>query len=91
MSVANGTFYGAQDALKGVNGPLFSFAVLIAAFLSVMSGFGIGYKQLQRLFWFFDRMMGGAPHAVTLPGPPGLPLVGNLLEVSRARIAVCSR
>lgn len=55
-------------------------AVVLTALL--LSGFGAGRKILNRILWFFDRMLGGAPHTVSLPSPPGLPIVGNLLEVS---------
>jgi phenylacetate 2-hydroxylase len=48
----------------------------------VLSGFESGRKVCQRIFWFIDHIFGGAPHSITLPGPPGLPLVGNLKQVS---------
>jgi hypothetical protein len=35
-----------------------------------------------RLVWSIEGILGGAPHTLTLPGPPGLPFVGNLLQVS---------
>lgn len=55
-------------------------AVALAAV--VLSGFEDGRKALQRIVWFLDGMLGGAPHTVTLPSPPGLPLIGNLIQVS---------
>ena len=62
---------------------LAAFALTSFALATViLSGFKDGQKALQRIVWFFDRMLGGAPHTVTLPGPPGLPLVGNLIQVS---------
>ena len=57
-----------------------SAAVALTAVL--LSGFEAGRKVLLRILWFFDGMLGGAPHSVTLPGPPGLPIIGNLFEVS---------
>lgn len=56
--------------------------VTVAVAAVVLSGFEDGRKALQPIVSFIDSILGGAPHAVTLPGPPGLPLVGNLFEVS---------
>jgi hypothetical protein len=83
------------DALQIVNGvrespisytlaavALAIVALAIVALAAVLSGFEGGRKALQRIVWFLDGMLGGAPHTITLPGPPGLPLVGNLIEVS---------
>ncbi len=56
--------------------------VAVALAIVLLSGFEHGRKALQRFFWFLDEKLGGAPHTVTLPGPPGLPLVGNLRQVS---------
>jgi hypothetical protein len=78
------------DALQIVNGvrespisyTLAAVALAIVALAAVLSGFEGGRKALQRIVWFLDGMLGGAPHTITLPGPPGLPLVGNLIEVS---------
>lgn len=62
---------------------LYTSAAVAAAAL-LLSGFQAGRKVLSRILWFFDSLLGGAPHTVSLPGPPGLPIVGNLLEVGDA-------
>ena len=74
-----------QDALDVVNSVQNSRIVFMLATVTltavVLSGFEGGRKALQHIVWFLDGMLGAAPHAVTLPGPPGLPLVGNLFQV----------
>lgn len=80
-----------EDSLHVFNGVrespiVYTFAAVALATVAlaavVLSGFEDGRKALQRIVWFLDGMLGGAPHTVTLPGPPGLPLVGNLIHVS---------
>ena len=76
----------AGDGLNLVHGVgesfiVYTFAVVVLA-AAVLSRFEDGRKALQRLVWLLDGVLGGAPHTVTLPGPPGLPLVGNLIQVS---------
>ena len=75
-----------KGALNVVNGgqeshSMYTLAAIVLAVV-VLSGFEDGRKALQRISWFLDGMLGGASHTVTLPGPPSLPLVGNLLQVS---------
>jgi phenylacetate 2-hydroxylase len=83
----NASFNSTSDeALHVINGVresriVYTFAAITLAAV-VLSSFEDGRKFLQRIVQFLDGMLGGAPHIVTLPGPPGLPLVGNLLQVS---------
>lgn len=72
-------FDGVRDS------PIISTLTAIALAALVSSGFENGRKVLQRIFWFLDGMLGGASHNVTLPGPSGFPLVGNLTHVSYSR------
>jgi hypothetical protein len=88
MSTFNstGTSVRGEAALESVNGVrdmgfVYAF-VAIAVTMLLVSRSETGRKVLLRVLWFFDNMLGGAPHTVTLPGPPGLPIVGNLFEVS---------
>ena len=60
---------------------VYTFITITIAII-LLSGFGVGRKAFQRIFWLLNETLGGAPHTVTLPGPPGLPLVGNLKQVS---------
>lgn len=55
--------------------------IAVASVALVLSGFENGRKILQHIFWFIDGLLGGAPRTVALPGPSGLPLVGNLFHV----------
>jgi len=75
-----------KDALQVVDSIqepriVYTFAAIALAAI-VLSVFENGRKALQRIVWFLDGMLGGAPHTVTLPSPRGLPLVGNLIQVS---------
>lgn len=84
---SNATGVETEKALQVVNNgvresPIVYTFVAVALAIVLLSGFEDGRKALQRIFWFLDGMLGGAPHTVTLPGPPGLPLVGNLKQVS---------
>lgn len=61
------------------------YAIIAATVTALaLSAFTGGNKLLLRIWWFLDRMLGGAPHDITLPGPPGYPLSGNLFEASLA-------
>ncbi|KAL9019962.1 MAG: hypothetical protein Q9180_008663, partial [Flavoplaca navasiana] len=73
-----------EPALTSVNGVLkgrmvYALATLVLAAI-LMSTFQAGRKSLLRLIWFLESLAGGAPHTVTIPGPPGLPLIGSLFE-----------
>jgi hypothetical protein len=70
------------DFHNGIRGQgIFYASAAVALTAVLLSGFEAGRKVLLRILWFFDGMLGGAPHSVTLPGPPGLPIIGNLFEV----------
>lgn len=92
-ATSNATFYSnatdteIEKILQVVNhgareSPIVYTFVAVALAIFLLSGFEYGRKTLQCIFWFLDEMLGGAPHTVELPGPPGLPLVGNLKQVS---------
>lgn len=76
----------AEDVLQAVHSvrkSLIVYTIAAVAFATLaLSGLEDGRKVLQRLFWFLGGLFGGAPHNVALPGPSGLPLVGNLFDVS---------
>ncbi|KAH8701134.1 putative cytochrome P450 phenylacetate 2-hydroxylase [Talaromyces proteolyticus] len=59
-------------------------AIALAAV--ILTVFDDGRKALQRTVWFLDSILGGAPHTITLPGPPGLPLVGSLTHLESGHI-----
>lgn len=74
---------GILQVVHSVRGSLLGYTIIAAVSAAlVLSGFENGRKFLQRIFWFLDGLLGGAPHTVTLPGPSGLPLVGSLFHVS---------
>ena len=60
---------------------VYTFAVVVLT-AAILSRFENGRKAIQRLVWLLDEVLGGAPHTVTLPGPSGLPVVGDLIQVS---------
>ncbi len=76
-----------NKALQFVNNgvresPVVYTFITVTITIVLLSGFEDGRKAFQRIFWLLNEILGGAPHTVTLPGPPGLPLVGNLKQVS---------
>ena len=76
----------AEDGLEFIDGVggsniIYTFAALILATV-VLRRFADGCIALQRLLRSLNGMLGGTPHTVTLPGPPGFPLIGNLIQVS---------
>lgn len=68
--------HGAQDFSFYYTSAVLAFTALL------LGGLKSGRKLISRFLWFIDGLLGGAPHSVTLPGPPGFPIVGNLFEVS---------
>ncbi|KAI6778355.1 putative cytochrome p450 phenylacetate 2- protein [Emericellopsis cladophorae] len=66
-----------------------ALAYAVAAFVlfaTCLSAFKSGRLVLQRILWSLDAVLGGAPRTVSLPGPPGLPIVGNLLELRNGHV-----
>ena len=83
---SNTTGIETENALQIVSSsvrasPIVSTLVAIAIAIIILNGFEDGRKVTRRISWFLDEMLGGAPHTITLPGPPGLPLFGNLKQV----------
>ncbi|RYP25695.1 hypothetical protein DL768_011390 [Monosporascus sp. mg162] len=82
----------ALHTLSGVRGyPIVYTAAALVFAAVVLSGFKDGRKALQRIVWSLEGMLGGAPHTVTLPGPPGLPLVGNLKQMEKGHIQMINQ
>ncbi|KAI0399289.1 putative cytochrome P450 phenylacetate 2-hydroxylase [Xylaria palmicola] len=52
----------------------------------ILSLFKSGRSALLRVAGHIDHVFGGAPTTVTLPGPPGLPIVGNLLQLQNGHV-----
>lgn len=84
----NSTITGAHaiavaDVVNGARN-LSSLYTAAAVFFATMllGSLKSGRKLMRTIMWFIDGLLGGAPHSVDLPGPPGMPIVGNLLEVS---------
>ena len=70
---------------KGVSSrswPLFTIAMIVLGVVSLLYFLEGGRKIFLRTLWTIDRLLGGAPHSTDLPGPPGLPVVGNLFDVN---------
>ncbi|KAJ4413906.1 hypothetical protein N0V82_008261 [Gnomoniopsis sp. IMI 355080] len=71
---------GAQDL------SVFYASAVVGLTALLLGGLKSGRKVISRFLWFIDGLLGGAPHSVTLPGPPGLPIVGNLLELKNGHV-----
>ena len=79
--VSSSSLPGTQSVLQfEVQGFRLVYTLVAVALIITVRGLDV-FKVLQRMVWFFDHLLGGAPHTVSLPGPPGLPLVGNLIQV----------
>ncbi|KAK2756658.1 hypothetical protein FQN54_005103 [Arachnomyces sp. PD_36] len=61
-------------------------SVAVCCFITLLSKLEVGRKFLNRILWFFDGILGGAAHTVSLSGPSGLPIVGSLLELSNGHV-----
>ncbi|KAF9693130.1 hypothetical protein EKO04_008952 [Ascochyta lentis] len=97
MSTFYNTSFNSTESIPGTEVPLgfvhaakdlniFYASAAVTLTAVILGGFPAGRKFLLRIFWFFDRLLGGAPHTVTLPGPPGVPVFGNLLELQNGHV-----
>lgn len=84
----NSTMTGAKAVIvselaQGTRDLSFVYTSTAAVFTAMLlGGLKAGRNILKQIMWFIDGLLGGAAHSVDLPGPPGLPIVGNLVEVS---------
>lgn len=58
-----------------------TFMLGIAVTSVILSRSKSGQQLMNIIYHLLDHLFGGAPHTVDMPGPPGLPVVGNLYEV----------
>ncbi|KAI9712397.1 MAG: hypothetical protein M1820_001610 [Bogoriella megaspora] len=79
-----------EDILYTVNdagGSHFVYYLIALALAAIiLSGFEDGRKSLRSMLCSLDGMLGGAPHTITLPGPPSLPIIGNLLDLKDGHV-----
>lgn len=62
----------------------YTYAAVVLAAVTCLGGLKAGRHLARRCLWFLDGLLGGAPHTVDLPGPPGLPVVGSLIQLTRS-------
>ncbi|PTU19915.1 hypothetical protein P175DRAFT_0439613 [Aspergillus ochraceoroseus IBT 24754] len=75
---------GATDDVQGTRIVYTLAAVALAA--TVLSRFEGGRKILERVYWFLNSLLGGAPRTISIPGPRGLPIMGNLIQMQNSHI-----
>ncbi|KAH7312500.1 putative cytochrome P450 phenylacetate 2-hydroxylase [Stachybotrys elegans] len=86
-TTAGATVEITASVLNGVRDvSVLNASVVVVVTALALSAFDAGRTFLNRILWFFDRLLGGAPHTVSLPGPPGLPIVGNLFQLSNGHV-----
>ncbi|KAF7983120.1 hypothetical protein HWV62_24077 [Athelia sp. TMB] len=65
---------------------MLSFIVTAAAALVLLRSFKAGRQITSKIYQGVDRLFGGAPHTVNLPGPTGYPLAGNLYQLKDGHV-----
>ncbi|KAJ5754224.1 cytochrome P450 phenylacetate 2-hydroxylase [Penicillium manginii] len=81
---------GGGDAILSSNSVrydqvMYALLAVVITFVS-LKRFTAGCDLFWRLVWSIEGILGGAPHTLTLPGPPGLPFVGNLLQLEKGHV-----
>lgn len=83
--LSHGSSFGYGDVELNL-GLKLVFAILCSLFLAMFAGgFDSYFKVLKHTGAWLEQILGGAPRNITLPGPQGLPLIGNLLQVSQSK------
>lgn len=70
------------DAIDRIHdSPVLRILTTIVLFAIVLSTFEEGRKALRQAVWSINSILGGSAHNVSIPGPIGLPVVGNIIKV----------
>ncbi|KAJ1323214.1 3-hydroxyphenylacetate 6-hydroxylase [Microdochium nivale] len=83
------------SAIKGLIPVSFPTAsIIITTVLGLAAIFGspkLRFHTSRSLLSWLDMLLGGSSHTITLPGPSGWPLVGNLFDLQNGHIETLSR